>query len=294
MDANFSGGAQEFLSSAGSLLASNEPRYGLVNGIVKRLVNAPHYYGPEDPWFCTASDETGICAAAIRTAPFAVLLAHFSGDAKLAARTLADAVSELSSDIPGATGDVEIAGSFAEYWCAMQGVRVTGEQAQRIYRLDNVSATDPAPGHLRVASPVEKELLARWHHSSSEEIYGAAGRKTPEADITPVIERKDIYLWEDSVPVSMAARANPTENGITVNRVYTPPEFRRRGYATSCVSALCSELLRSGYKFCMLYTDLANPISNSIYKRIGFREVCDSVAYYFSNPAATNQAANRS
>ena len=42
---------------------------------------------------------------------------------------------------------------------------------------------------------------------------------------------------------------------------------------TAAVSQL---LLERGHRFCFLYTDLANPTSNSIYARIGYEPVCDS------------------
>ena len=282
MQSTFCSGATEFLSQVGQLLVTNEARYSLINSIAKRLEGEPHFYGKEDPWFCIVSDEKGVCAAGIRTPPFRVLLAHFSGDAELAASLLVDAVAGRSSEVPGATGDLGITDSFAQKWCLRNGVRVDGKQAQRIYRLDAVNVITPAPGNLRRASMEERDMLARWQTSATEDIYGALSSKVPVMDITPAIGRKDVYLWEDRIPVSMAARTRPTENGITVGLVYTPSEFRRRGYATSCVAALCSELLRSGYKFCTLYTDLANPASNSIYRRIGFVEVTDSVEYSFA------------
>ena len=79
----------------------------------------------------------------------------------------------------------------------------------------------------------------------------------------------------------MAAKLRPTERGTSVGLVYTPPESRNKGYATSCVEELSRNILRSGQAFCTLYTDLANPTSNSIYMKIGYRPVCDSVEYTF-------------
>ena len=63
--------------------------------------------------------------------------------------------------------------------------------------------------------------------------------------------------------------------------MYTPPEFRRRGYATACVAALNQQQLDAGRQFCALYTDLANPTSNSIYQKIGYVPVTDSSHYSF-------------
>jgi hypothetical protein len=61
--------------------------------------------------------------------------------------------------------------------------------------------------------------------------------------------------------------------------VYTPPELRRRGYASHCVAELSRALLAEGYDFCALFTDLANPTSNHIYQEIGYRPVCDYDSY---------------
>ena len=61
--------------------------------------------------------------------------------------------------------------------------------------------------------------------------------------------------------------------------VYTPPALRRRGFASALVAAVSAVGLASGKEVCVLYTDLANPTSNSIYQKIGYRPVCDWVDY---------------
>ena len=63
--------------------------------------------------------------------------------------------------------------------------------------------------------------------------------------------------------------------------VYTPPEFRRRGYATACVGELSRMLLESGWEFCALFADLANGTANRVYQRIGYRPACDYDQYLF-------------
>jgi len=63
--------------------------------------------------------------------------------------------------------------------------------------------------------------------------------------------------------------------------VYTPPYYREKGYATSCVAQISQIALEKGFTKCVLYTDLANPISNSIYQKIGYVPVCDSLMLKF-------------
>jgi predicted GNAT family acetyltransferase len=48
------------------------------------------------------------------------------------------------------------------------------------------------------------------------------------------------------------------------------------------VAELTRRLLGDGRRFVFLFTDLANPTSNSIYQRVGYRPVCDVDQYRFS------------
>jgi len=82
-------------------------------------------------------------------------------------------------------------------------------------------------------------------------------------------------LWEDGGTVSLAGCGGLTANGIRVGPVYTPPELRRRGYASALTAALTRELLAGGRRFCFLFTDLGNPTSNSIYRQVGYEPVAD-------------------
>ena len=83
----------------------------------------------------------------------------------------------------------------------------------------------------------------------------------------------------------MVAKSRPTTHGGCISLVYTPPNLRRRGYASACVAALSQHLLDTGWDFCCLFTDLANPTSNAIYQQIGYRPVCDVDMFQFDTEA---------
>jgi predicted GNAT family acetyltransferase len=81
---------------------------------------------------------------------------------------------------------------------------------------------------------------------------------------------------------------NPAVAGVVrIGPVYTPPEARRRGYASSAVAAVSREALATGAHTCMLYTDLANPTSNKIYADVGYRRIAEWEERVFSG--ATRQ-----
>ncbi len=75
---------------------------------------------------------------------------------------------------------------------------------------------------------------------------------------------------EDKV-VAMAQSTRETDRYIAVSRVYTMPEYRKKGYASAIVAHISKLILDNG-KIPTLYTDLSNPSSNTAYKNVGFVE----------------------
>jgi predicted GNAT family acetyltransferase len=72
------------------------------------------------------------------------------------------------------------------------------------------------------------------------------------------------------------AGTGPRISGVArIAPVYTPPEHRNRGYATTLVASLSRQLLTEGATCCTLFTDLANPTSNKIYAEVGYRRIAD-------------------
>ena len=96
-----------------------------------------------------------------------------------------------------------------------------------------------------------------------------------------------IWLWEaqDATPVSLAGRTATAIGVARVAPVYTPPEARRRGYGAAITAACTADALQRDAEHVVLFTDLANPTSNSIYQRIGFRPVADRRVVRFERAA---------
>ena len=79
----------------------------------------------------------------------------------------------------------------------------------------------------------------------------------------------------------MCQATGATPHGIRIGAVYTPPELRRRGYASALVAAVSQAELDRGRRWCFLFTDLANPTSNRIYQAIGYRPIRDVRMFRF-------------
>jgi predicted GNAT family acetyltransferase len=152
----------------------------------------------------------------------------------------------------------------------------------RVYELREVNPPTRIPdGQMRRATIADTSLVTDWYHEFTKEALEEGSREEARKVASRFIALGSVYLWEDGEPVSMAFRTRPTRHGCTVTGVYTPPDRRGRGYASACVAGLSQILLDSGYQVCNLFTDLANPTSNSIYQRIGYRPVCDFIDHAF-------------
>jgi hypothetical protein len=92
-----------------------------------------------------------------------------------------------------------------------------------------------------------------------------------------LIEERRLHFWIDGEPRCMVGAVRDTPNTTGVAAVYTPPPFRNRGYASVAVATLSRQLLDAGRRSCFLYTDLANPASSSVYRRIGYEPIDDVV-----------------
>jgi predicted GNAT family acetyltransferase len=92
-------------------------------------------------------------------------------------------------------------------------------------------------------------------------------------------------VWEDESgnAVSVAGRGRPTSGVVRVGPVYTPPEHRRCGYGAAVTAEASRRALADGSSQVVLFTDLSNPTSNAIYRRIGFEPMADRLVLRFVN-----------
>jgi predicted GNAT family acetyltransferase len=155
---------------------------------------------------------------------------------------------------------------------------------QNVFALEQVIEPPAADGTPRAATSGDVELLTRWWRAFVEEAV-PDDDQGPARDVE-MIERRlaqnALSIWEvDGVAVAMCGHGGRTPNGIRIGPVYTPPEHRGRGYATSLTARVSQRQLDTGRRFCFLYTDRDNPTSNAIYERIGYRKVCEAAQLAF-------------
>lgn len=283
--------AHAFLATVQTELMRDEAANNLMLGLA---LNLTHAAPPQPPYLATVQNGAALCAAAVMTPP-ANLVLYVAPDATQAdaLQAIVDDLSTRGASVPGVVGNGAAPDGFAELWLAQHAGRIVRATRERIYKLTSVTPPRWPPGDLREATADDVAIAAEWlaafqHEALRETISASDALEWARG----LIARERLMLWcVDGVPVSMAARSRPTTTGIAINMVYTPPTQRGRGYASAAVARLSELLLRSGYVFCMLYTDLGNATSNSIYQKIGYQPVCDAVEYRFAYSGAASTSA---
>lgn len=249
-----------FLEAAGASLAARPAENTLVLTVTAALRRGgPHAYGGDAPllgWWRGADGE--VAGTLVQTPPFRPLLGTVAPEA-LAPLAAALPLTEINAD--RATAE-----ALAATW---PGHRV--DQEQRLYRLETLVPPSPTPsGRPRTATAADRELLVRWYLAFADQV-GQSG-KNAERMVDERTASGRLTLWEDGgVPVSMAGASPRIAGTVRIGPVYTPAEHRGRGYAAAVTAQVARAAREAGAQEVLLFTDLANPTSNGVYRRIGFR-----------------------
>ena len=272
---------REFLAETAGFLGEREVEHNLILGLAAELSRDQAVYRP--PYYLAAvlDRDDRVVGCALRTPPFKLL------STALPAAAIAPLVEDVATFTPppdAVAGEPPTARALADAWCARRGGSWRTGLRQRLYRLDSlVPPPRPAPGAPRVAGAGDVALVSGWLEAFGRDAGMLVGNAPARA--RSLVGAGDVVLWEDGGrPQSMAATTGRTAHGARVGFVYTPQALRGRGYASACVAELTARLLASGLDFCCLFTDLANPVSNAIYQRLGYRAVCDSEDCVFAPP----------
>ena len=291
--------AADFLTVAQASLAAEPVLGSVVATVAEREVRAteagrlPAGDGGRPHWYVVARDEAGeVAGLGMRTASFLPYPLFLLPMPEPAARELGRVLVERGEQVGGVNGALPAARVCAEEIAARSGSGVEVEVAQhtRLFELGELVAPAPAPaqapvpGRPRVAEPDDVDLVHGWFaaflHDADLQAGRVAGTGSHESlsrdEVAVRIAEGRLHLWLDErgVPVHMTGCTVPAMGVSRVGPVYTPGDHRGRGYAGACVAHVSARILADGDRAC-LFTDQANPTSNAIYQRLGYRPVVD-------------------
>jgi predicted GNAT family acetyltransferase len=260
------------LTEAGAFLRSDPVQHNLVLTLLD--TRAAHPEPGRYAWVRDGAEVTG----AIVQSPL-VLHAAVTAIPAAATEALVDELVAAWSDLGGVFGPADTVARFAGHWAERLGVAAAPVEGQRLYALDSLDPPVGVAGSLRRAIDADAGLVLKWvrgflHDTGAPPIIEEAIRRRLDAGL--------IWIWEHQDPVSMASHTPAVAGVSRIGGVYTPPEHRGHGYATACTAAVTEAALQAGAQQCVLYTQLANPQSNAIYRSLGYKPVSENLRYRFT------------
>ncbi|MBO0811109.1 MAG: GNAT family N-acetyltransferase [Microlunatus sp.] len=285
-DLRFTASAEDFVREAGGYLAEHSVSENVAATVAARAIReaAEGLARPAGRpwWFLTVRDESGrVVGIAMRTAPgpdFGVWAGELPDQA---AAQLGEVLVGRGESVRMINGSQRSGRVLAERIAELTHRQVRIHRRERLFELGELRPPAGVPGRLRYARPDDLDLVNTWRDVFLPEAEEQAGRPASPADhhdpadTLRRIRDGQVWLWEDGGQVVHFTGANPPSAGVArIGPVYTPKAFRGKGYAIAAVAGVSQHFLDQGARVC-LFTDQANPVSNRIYQRIGYRPVVD-------------------
>jgi uncharacterized protein len=268
--------AEGFLERASPLLLQSESEQNLPLGVALQEVGAP---AREGRLFATLEAGGSVTGVVVWTAPYSTILGTKSAaDAALVGAWAAERGLALS----GVHGSRDAAEAFATAFAPRARKTWRLHHGENVYEVRGVIVPPAPPGTFREAASRDVERVAAWIADFTSELsLGSISAEGARRAASGRIERGNLFVWDDGELRTIAGLARPTPHGIAINYVFTPVEERGKGYAKACVAALSLRELERGKRAVCLHADSANPVSNQVYRSIGFVKIADRVTLDF-------------
>ena len=196
----------------------------------------------------------------------------------------AEEVYKQDNNLLGVNTEKEMANKFAKFYCEKAKQKYRLVKPMKILVLEEMQELkNTCEATFRTATEDDREILTQYikefHKEALEE------EKSDEyvnEKFNAYLERGYYVLEKDRKIVCQAVIGRDLLKGKCISGVYTPKEERGKGYAYNLVYELSKKCLDEGAKYCVLYTDAGNPISNHVYEKIGYvkRVECEELEFY--------------
>lgn len=191
-----------------------------------------------------------------------------------AAQTISELAERLKgAKLPGAVSAPEHAALFSDAYCRLSGAAVRHSTGLMGYSCPKVKMPTGVPGSMEKAGEEHLPRVADFMQGFNLDCFSVeTGREDAEAAAAARINAGNVFLWSaQGKTVCMAAVAHRSPRSARIGYVYTPPAERNHGYAGALVAQLSLRVQCEGL-LPVLYADMDNPVSNKVYRGIGYVE----------------------
>jgi predicted GNAT family acetyltransferase len=271
MDVQLTDDVEVYAAAAGGFLEAEPCRRNMLRTIIE-AVRSGAATPTAPPSFWWASDDGHIVGTASWTPPHALLVSEIApGAVAPLVESARRRGTGIDVRVPGVIGPGDTARSVGAAWQRLAGEVATVHMVEILHQLDALVEPPSPPGGWRRAQPSDLELVTEWFVAFADEA-GVVHVPDRSRLVAHIIDAGRCFLWEDDgAAVSLVCHNVPVAGVVRIGPVYTPSRFRMRGYGRRLTYEVTRDALAQGATTTVLYTDAANPTSNSIYKQVGYR-----------------------
>lgn len=259
---------EKFQSKVLQFLLKNEALNCLPIGVIQAIIDKVY----KDYHLFVLENNMDLVGVSYCTPPYPLWISNLDAQQ---AQFMATEIFKNNLDPSGLIGPVESVEFFCRHWETLSPTLFIKKMHMGVYELREVIMPSKINGQMRFASNADSEILRKWSYNFAVDCKVEIPSETELDEIVKkcTLEKSRVFYTVNEQIVSMVNSSGKTPNGIRLNYVYTPPEYRKCGYASELVALYSQHLLHSGNKFCFLFTDMGNPTSNKIYQNLGYQKV---------------------
>ena len=239
----------------------------------------------------TGQRYTGAYAAAVENGSITGVVAHFWNGNLLCQAPLElleplwqSAVKASGRAVGGVVGPAQQVAAIRA-GLGMPTDRVQMDESEGLFSLALRELVTPEPlragaVHGRRMESRDLDLLAQWRTAYNVEALGAADtpklRQRCRADMERSLREGTTWVLEaNGRPVASTSFNARIAEAVQVGGVWTPPAFRRRGYARAAVAASLLDARADGVEKAVLFTGQDHIAAQKAYRALGFQLIGD-------------------
>jgi len=265
--------AAEFLAATKDFRRLDPVRTGLITSVATSVATGSRTY--EDYFWWSVSQDNRVIGLAIRTVPYGYVFSPMNAVAAEALYSFITVEDSAADEFAGPK-------VFIDYIVQLSGRSVTESEGELIYECRNLHPAAPI-GEIRSATESDFDLIFSWMKT----FMTTTGLRSYDLEgvvRTALSGGRYYLLMVQGTPVCLGGHSDlQVFDGFSIGRVgpiYTPDEFRKKGYASALTSEITAMLISRG-ALPTLYTQAANPTSNKIYQEIGYTLVDENLRVIF-------------
>jgi RimJ/RimL family protein N-acetyltransferase len=270
--------AEAFLTAAGPVLARDPAARAFYTALA--MAPAERIGAAEATRYFATLNGDNVLGVAMQTAPDRQLV--LQGCDATAAPAFAADFADTGRPLRGVVGERAVCEAFLRAWATAHDDRYTLWVHMRNHCLTAVADDLPAcAGSVRIAGDADADWVVAQQIAFVNEVRIPETPERVERAVRARVAQQRFRIWVHAdAAVAYAGFSDAGDAGARIGPVWTLPAHRGRGYATALVAAIARELLARGKRELFLVTDIANPTSNAIYARIGFRPLRDFCEFH--------------